>query len=549
MADRQIKIQSVGAFYFQVTQKGKKQCFNVASFQLEKVLGKLPYVNIGITDVTKNNSVQIINTTFPKLSSIKELYKSVSIGKGALLDCRLVQIRTNGSPRQKQWFRGKLATITPFVNTESGVSSGMNCYCMSKACQLMFSVHSDFIYAPATEARNIEALYNYQVFSNRFMQRKMFSQSQKLNIPVLVQLCEANANDDILTMAQKSLDALSKWQKNSSSDQVAKALPRYELSKYFINKWKLSQVYREYKDSAQHPYIQSFGQDFLNNYMTETILDSFISALSSNWRMLTVVPPARGQQDKLEIVPTFNSPKANFTLTTQDMLSCHVAASPVTHLKTPDKIYTRSPLSTAFGGADTIGYSAAHGTYELRSSRNNENLKLKIIDIPSWMLNTILDQARAKQKQQTGKDTNLRNLTAQEQIKKAQVPASGPVVQEIGLKMLNSMAKTIFIHFFLRDKQASITLAISQKTLDIDKYVGKAISMQIPIQAEQLGGSPDTFYGVVSGVRYQYHASESPRNTSSLTATCSITGVTWKQDRQSAQLYQNIQDNLLYTKG
>lgn len=555
MANQEITTKYVGAFYLEVIKQGKKLNFNVVSFILQKLLGKLPYANVSVADVTENNSVEVIKTNFPKLSSIKELYKSLSIGKGGLLDCRLVQIQSKGSgSTQKQWFRGKLATITPFVSMESGISTGMTCYCLSKACQLMFSIHADFIYAPAALARSIRDLESYQVFSGNFMKKQTFYQSRKLNITKLISASGATAKDNLLDMAQKALNKLSNWQQATIKDQAVKdALPVYKLKEYFKSTWYLAERYYKYNASTGlHPYVNDFCYAFLNSYMSSTILDSFLDALTSDWRMLTVAPPARGEQDKLVITPTFNSPLTAFTLTANDMLSCNVAASPITHLKTPDRIYTRSPIAAAWSSPDDKGYSNAHGTYEMQSSKNNKNLKVKVIDTPSWLLNTLLQQARTQEKNQKSgnkkQETSFRNLTAQDMMKKNPVPAQTPTVTTKGLQMLDDMAKTIFIHFFLRNKQASINMVVSQKTLDIDKYIGKAIRMQIPIQASQLGNKADTFYGVVSSVRYQYHASESPRSMSSMSVTCSVTGVTWKDDRESAQLYQKAQKNLLYTE-
>lgn len=529
-----IQKYNIGAFVLQVSGIG---AFTVISFQLTKAIGTITSCVVNVSDCTKE--VDLNASSYPKkLGSIKKLFqtsqKTQNIGK--LMDVRLEEYTASG---KKIWFLGKLCVVTPTLNTAFGVKAGLQCYCMGKACMLMYQPSSDFIYVPSNTAKDVALLEKAGVFKAGSLQEAIFASSYKTGVKDILSSSGIKATDTVLQMLNKALKRLSEWRKKRG--QVLGAQQQTDLTDYFTCNIRLSnQVVGTLKKSA-HPYIRGLIQDFFNGFNQAILLQAVISSLQGNQRYLTFIPSSiQSGKDMLDICPSYvEKADKSFTLNPQDMLACNVSSNPQQHLRTPTCIYTRSAKMTAWQESDKrLVYWKQLGSYTLPGAA--APYRLKLLDVPGWVLNTLVEE-QTKILNKSG----LLNPSIQQLNKKAQQTAADYKATQA---VLDQLAKTVFFHSYMMDKTAMINLAISDKTVDMDKYIGKSILFQMPIEAAQLGKQGSRFYGRVQNVSYQFNAAQSPKAKSTMNINCVISGVT-SQQSPGASIFQDDGNFFIYKRG
>ena len=547
---------TVGAFVLHITGTVNAY-YNVTYFELAKSIGAYASCQVVLADQT--SSVQGNKTNFPKLGSVGKLFKSVmaSQAKGALMSCKLIQYKATGN---KTWFQGKLCTVTPTLQTATGVQAGLNCYCAGKACQLQYAPNSDYINTPAAMAKDISMLQKVGIFSATGLNQAMFAASSKPSVAQLLSRSGSSMDNSILQMIDKNLQALLSFQ-NTKGGQVAKYTPKVKLSDYFTCNIYPSQVLKMNNYHAKHAYMQSLVQDFINSYTGATILQAVDAALSGQQRMLTFVPPARGQQDKLKLWPSFvQKLTSGYSLQLQDMLSCSITSNPLSHIRTPTYIYVRSLLTPAYDGQKAT-YARTVGRYALQGA--SSPYRLKLLDVPGWIVNIIVQSQQrknAKNNKNTtvtsgagglaqpttlvNKDADVQRGANKENKNEGKFSYDSKQVTSL----LDAFAKTIYFHTYMMDKQASIDLAITQKTLDLDKYIGQSLAFRIPVQAKQLGSTGQLFYGRLQGLRYEFKSANSPKAKSSMSVSCTFSAVA-SADSPAATLYKDDNKTFIYRIG
>ena len=544
-----INTYNIGAFILQI--KGTvNACYNVIYFQLTKAQGAYATCQLQIADYT--NIIQGNNINFPALGSVAELFKKTisSEAKGQLMDCSLIQYKKEGTTI---WFQGKLCTVTPVLQMLTGVQAGIQCYCAGKACQLQYCPNGDYIYTPANIADDISMLQSAGIFSPSGVQQAMFAASQKPEVSWLLGQSGTSMDNSILQMLDKNLQALQDFQ-GRRGQQIAKVTPKTKLSDYFTCDIYPSKILKMDNYHPKHAYMQSLVEDFINGYTQATILDAISQALQGQQRMLTFVPSARGEKDKLKLWPAFiQKLTSSYILLPSDMLSCTVTSNPLSHIRTPTYIYIRSKLTAAYD-VNKTQYSRVMGKYKLQGA--TQPYRLKLLDVPGWMVNIIVQNQQRKNAEKKGEKagkvtTTLVNKDADAQyiIQQQKLPMNNIAEANAQPKdLLDAFAKTIYFHSYMLDKQARIGLAITEKTLALDKYIGHSLAFKMPIQAKQLGGGGETFYGRLQSVQYRFRGATSPKAKSLLQMDCSFSGVT-STDSPGASLYKDDNETFIYSIG
>lgn len=512
----------IGAFALHV--KGNiNQYYNVVSFELTKAVGAYATCQITVADCT--TSVEAIKSSFPKVGSISQLFDKTiaSQAQSALADCSLIQYKQQGT---KTWFQGKLCTITPALQTSQGVSAGLQCYCAGKACQLQYCPIGDYVYTPKAMADDVSFMQKVGVFEPNSLKDALFAASNKMSTAQVINGTKINMDNNILQMMDKSLSKLMQFQKFKDSKLNELQTP-VKLSQYFTCAVYPSKILKGQCYAKMHPYMQKLVQDFMNGYENATILDAVAQTLQGSSRLLTFVPPAMGQPDKLKIWPSFiQKLNKEITLSSQDMLGCSITSNPLSHLRTPTYIYIRARMAAAYQTGDKE-YSRITGRYALQGAK--EPYRLKLLDVPSWILNTVIqgEEQENNKKSQNGQTTQLVNKDAQAGTGKKE--QKSPIMTAKSIKaLLDAYAKTIYFHTYMMDKQAFINLAVTDKTLSLDKYIGQSLAFQMPVDASQLGtqGKPMKFYGRLQNITYAFKAATAPSHKSVLQLSCMFHGVT-----------------------
>lgn len=505
-------------------------------------MGMITACTIGVSDCTKD--VTLNSSSYPKqLGSIKTLFqisqKAQNIGK--LMDVKLEQYTATG---KTVWFTGKLCVVTPMLDTSFGVKAGLQCYCMGKACMLMYQPSSDFIYVPSNVATDVATLQNGGAFTKGSLQEAMFASSFKPDINTLA--AKASAKDSILQMLNKVLQQLTRWR--SQRGQTLGAQEQINLTDYFTCNVHLAQAIVNQMSGTAHPYVRGLIQDFANGFYQGILFQAVVGSLQGDARYLTYIPSSiESGKDMLEICPSYIGKfQKGFILDPQDMLACNVSVNPQQHLRTPTSVYIRAPQMTAWQAQDKrVVLWQQVGSYILPGAVTP--YRLKILDVPGWLTNVLVEKSsKALSK---GSKTTLKN-PSQKDIKEnvaKRGEQAGKVLSE-NKAALNKFAKTVFFHTYMLDKLASINLAVSEKTLKIDSYIGKSILFEMPVEASQLGKKGSRFYGRVQDVTYSFQAAQSPKAKSALNIRCSISGVT-SQDAPSAALFQDDGSSFIYKRG
>lgn len=533
----QLHKYNIGAFILQIAGMG---AFTVVSFQLTKAMGMITACTIGVSDCTKD--VTLNSSSYPKkLGSIKSLFqtsqKTQNIGK--LMDVKLEQYTATG---KTVWFTGKLCVVTPMLDTSFGVKAGLQCYCMGKACMLMYQPSSDFIYVPSNVATDVATLQNGGAFTKGGLQEAMFASSFKPDINTLA--AKASAKDSILQMLNKVLQQLSRWR--NQRGQALGAQGQVNLADYFTCNVHLTQAIINQMSGTAHPYVRGLVQDFANGFYQGILFQAVVGSLQGDARYLTYIPSSiESGEDMLEICPSYIGKfQEGFILDPQDMLACNVSVNPQQHLRTPTCVYIRAPQMTAWQAQDKkLVLWKQVGSYILPGATTP--YRLKVLDVPSWLTNVLVEKSSKALSQ--GGESRLKNETEIKQDVARRAQKAGKALKE-NKEIQNKFAKTVFFHTYMLDKLASINLAISEKTLKIDNYIGKSILFEMPVEASQLGKKGSRFYGRVQDVTYSFQAAQSPKAKSALNIRCSISGVT-SQDAPSAALFQDDGSSFIYKRG
>ena len=422
---------------------------------------------------------------------------------------------------------------------------------------LMYSPASDFIYAPAAKANDLKSVQLAGVFSGK-LKEAAYAASQKVDLDDCIKHSRATPRDTILQMLDKTLETMVSM-KGKRGIQLGQQ-PKIELKKYFDCNIKLSKAIAQQLSDTINPYVKSLIQDFFNGFNNATVFEAIIQTLRSRDRYLTVIPPsiqdAQKGYDKLRLWPEYIEPLTKGVVLKPDqMLSCNISSNPIQHLRTPTCLYIRAKKKSAFSAQanQKPQYWHSKGRYILKGAKSP--YRLQVLDVPSWALNTIIERIQRKmakvlesaatgedKNKFTNKDTPQAVVAQREGVK--QTPASINQEQEL----LNQMAKTKFFNTYMLNKQASLRLAVTEETLLFDKNVGKSIQFQMPVEAAQLGKQGLKFYGRVQQVRYQFKASSSPKNKSSMEITCTLSGVTYA-DAPASIIYKDDGQLPIYKRG
>ena len=520
----------IGAFILCVDNKDN---YAVTSFQLSKGIGMITSLTADVCDMTQ--AINYNASSYPQqLGSIKTLFDNSqkNQGVGKLSDVKLIQYRKSG---QRVWFLGKVCEVTPTLRAAQGVNAGMQCYCMGKACQLLYQPFTDFIYVPHQFASDIAYLQSMGVFKKGGINQALYAASQRPSIPDIIQHSEFSikTEDNILEMLDKALKSLHAWQKTNFKKEKIEQLgeaPDLKENGYFKCNLKLADTLANAVVGGIHPYVQGLIGDLINGFWSTTILDAITSSIEGNGRYLTFSPSSIASgEDFLNIIPAYIQPvNKEFKLTPENMLACTVSSNALDHIRTPNLIYTRSKLRIAYQKAeDRNTFSQAFGKYALTTGAKPP-YRLKVLDVPDWLLNTLQESDTQGQNKTQNKKTELKNQPLNKVKENKKQSQRRNIDFKKYLQTLNAFAKTIFFHTYMLDRNAEISLAVNDNTLNLDKYIGQSLEFQMPVQAAQLGKSGYDFYGRLQGVRYAFQAATTPTAKSVISLSCTLSGVTAK---------------------
>lgn len=534
----------IGSFTLRVQGQGQ---FAVQSFQLAKQVGKLGSCTVRISDCTQ--TVSINPSSYPKkLGSIKALFNQTQKIQniGTLLDVALIEYNSVSGTRT--WFIGKLCTVAPALQSTYGVYAGLTCFCLSKACQLMYSPIADFIYVPAQMATQVENLRSAGVFDKKIVQATYAASNKNLAQDIAAQV---PATDNILqildTVLKKSL------QREGTRSQILGKNGDINLGDYFQCDLKLSDLVTKICRDTQHPYVQQLVKDLYNGFQQVSILDSITGALLSRQRYLTYIPASISQAkrgyDKIKIWPSYIEAERGGMrhLSAAQMLSCTISSDPLQHLRTPTLLFVRAEKASAWKAqkdSKQQEYQDYMGNYILPGAK--APYRFQVLDIPSWVYNAIM-QAEARNIQDT-KPALLNNKKLREIKGPKKTKQPEQQIVKLNKDLLDQVAKTRFLHTYMLTKYAQITLAVTQDTVGIDDSIGHSICVTLPVQADQLGGDGQQFYGRLQDVRYKFNAAQSPRAKSTLNITCSLSGVTAAKS-PAAAIYTDDDPFFIYKRG
>ena len=238
-------------------------------------------------------------------------------------------------------------------------------------------------------------------------------------------------------------------------------------------------------------------------------------------------------------------------ITMQQLLNCSIGANPIEHLKTPTLLYVRGAKFDIWNAKArqqlTTKQSDILGRYALPGAK--PPYRLQTLDIPSWILSCLREIQKSEFNSING--NRMSNSQTLDQLKKyfdQDKKGSSKKIGDMCKKLLDITAKTKYFNTYLMTKKATLTLAITQQTIDLDSQLGKVVYFQVPLQAAQLGKTGQAFYGRMQNINYTFTAANTPRAKSTMTITCQLSGVT-SAESPAASIFTDDDPFFIYKRG
>ena len=493
---------------------------------------------------------------------MQDLLADAVADNGKLRECMLYEVRSQGNSYEYEWwFRGRLCAIAPKIDTSRGVQVGMTCFCLSKTCQLQYQPFVDFVYTPVSFASNIDALQTNNVFQPQEIKRALFSRADMIGVENLISTGKIGKEDTIADMLSKTVNTLQDWLKRrGTAQQVLAYMPEIHLQDYIKGDLCLTEIVQEKGSAQSHPYVKCLVEDFMGSMQNATILDAVIGALGYNDRQLTIVPASRhDQEDKITIVPcALAKYKNGDDIKPQHIISYSISANPIERLRQPDKLFVKVPWGGGWGSQNDQGVSGLQvssqvGQYAIKKDPQ----RIKMLYTPKWLFDIILQQVykdnKSSQLKKEDEPLTNKNLYSTSKQQKEDAAAAAKARSEAKRKetekLLNIFAKNMFFSTYRLHTYATIHLAVTDYTLNLDEKLGKSVKISIPTSAKNMVGRKYTnFYGRLQSIGYSYQSAKSVESASSLLLSCTVNGVT-SEDSQGSTLFKEGNNMLYVNKG
>lgn len=535
-----------GSFVLCVKVSGAVKYYAVKNFYLRKAKGAITQCRVSLMDVTWQVEVRNLST-YPKLSALAQLYNSACQPETKPMQCQLLQYNSRQNSGQPvQWFTGRVCVVTPVLAQRPGITSQYTCFCMGKACQLMFSYVSDYKYVDAKSANNVPQLQKNGLIGANAQATNIFS-TEKLDTALLIsnsgQSIQADTVDQLFTKAFNYL------QQMRAKLALFAQTPTIDLSEYITSQYKISSVIKQAIKAPvdlghSNPYLIAFDQMFASGIDNRQLIDAIMTTLAGQ-RFLTTAPAQRtlpDAQDKLFIIPNYVLPvqTQDAIITPEDINLVQVTANPLSHLSIPDKLFVNLTMLSAFDMGTRLmqNIPGLYGEYEAVTPAS----KIKQAGAPWWLLTIAVQKSRFK----TYK-ADMKNIpVGQSAVTQTQQNASWA---DGAKQMFDTYTKTLYFSMYAAQKQATVSLLPTDKAKNMDRYIGKSIALQLPLDQQNLNDRKySKFFGVLDSVTYQYGCSTSPQQSSYLTITANVTALTPQSSDFAKAIFQDQQTPLLYQK-
>lgn len=541
MAD--INAYSIGAFVLSVQDMN----FAVSKFVLSKSLRTFNLCQITLADF--NYLVQAKTASYPDVYDIRYLVQLVQSTVGNVVQCSLMEYKSEKNSNPVQWFRGCITSVNPSVSTPSGISINTVCTCVGKACRLGFSINNDFVNVPSAIINDISTLQKMNYLNamgivnaaNSTYINLPFWGNGKLDDVTLISLSGQKIDDDIATLINKLSHT---FQNQGQRQQVRDKLPEIDLSEYIRSAYKLNSKYKTTQKTYQHPYFRNLGSKFINTIKGGTIWDSILVSITGQ-NLLTLKPPARGKQDIMQIIPDGILKYNGYFITKNQLIGCTLSSQYLSRIRIPDILYINLADLSSFQSGTPVPLGL-YGRYPGLNSNipsTGKQLRVKSMLAPSWLLKTQLQVAQKRSRGDSNKTPKLTNDLKQVKQLELQTIADN----NGSIQLADYYAKSLYFNMYCRNKGAYLYLTVNQRTLQIDNQLGYSIKFQCPIDQHTLNQPQlSTYYGRLSSVQYQYRSAQSPQQKSYMTISCQLQAVTKDDDSRFIQIFQDGPKLCLY---
>lgn len=456
-------------------------------------------------------------------NALLDIYKKV-----ALQAANYPEVQICDQDTQTIFFKGVLIGVQPGLAGAVNSAQGIRCQALGSVAQLLYNPVADYVVAPpgTQNPANLAlsglgtnpTIYNW--FSKSAIKLQNLTQKTTFTDKTL---------QTIFIETAKQLQIIKNKQLTGDKTAEDQRQQHLKIQQYIKSDWKLGDILIPAQDKAQgrtiSPFVRQLNARFVRNILGGATTFQAVKGALYGDTLLKIRPSGDGSY--MYIQPDYLykwDGSEQTTLRAKDLYSLNAHTNVDQKILQPGTLYINFAKVAQFLPAQKAEAakktpSGIYGTYV-----SNQKLKtFKFLPGPTWLTQYVGNELR---KNNSNLDYKL---------------------------VYDTFAKFKFFTNFNIASSCNLTLAVSDKTLNLRNYVGKSIFIDtrdicLGKYSSTIWQSLQGFYGMLTSYRFGYSAAQDQKSTSNAVITITVQRFTPKQSDMASVFQNGIEQILKFFK-
>lgn len=456
-------------------------------------------------------------------NALLDIYKRV-----ALQAADYPEVQICDQDTQTVFFKGVLIGVQPGLAGAVNSAQGLRCQALGSTARLLYNPVADYVVAPPG-TQNPANLALSGLGTNPTIYNWFSKSAIKLQNLVQKTTFTDKTIQTIFVQTAKQLQIIKNKQLTGDKNAKDQRQQHLKIEQYIKSDWKMGDILTPAQDKAQgktiSPFVRQLNARFVRNILSGATTFQSVKGSLYGDTLLKIRPSGDGSYMYIEpdyLYKWDGSQQA--TLRAKDLYSLNAHTNVDQKILQPGTLYINFakvaqflPVQKAQEAKKTP--SGIYGTYV-----SNQKLKtFKFLPGPAWLTQYVGNELR---KNNSNLDYKL---------------------------VYDTFAKFKFFTNFNIASSCTLTLVVSDKTLNLRNYVGKSIFIDtrdicLSKYSSTIWQSLQGFYGMLTSYRFGYTAAQDQKSTSNAIITITVERFTPKQSAMASVFQNGIEQILKFFK-
>lgn len=456
-------------------------------------------------------------------NALLDIYKKV-----ALQAANYPEVQICDQDTQTIFFKGVLIGVQPGLAGAVNSAQGIRCQALGSVAHLLYNPVADYVVAPpgTQNPANLAlsglgtnpTIYNW--FSKSAIKLQNLAQKTTFTDKTL---------QTIFVQTAKQLQIIKNKQLTGDKNAKDQRQQHLKIEQYIKSDWKMGDILTPAQDKAQgktiSPFVRQLNARFVRNILSGATTFQSVKGSLYGDTLLKIRPSGDGSYMYIEPDYLYKwDVSQQATLRAKDLYSLNAHTNVDQKILQPGTLYINFakvaqflPVQKAQEAKKTP--SGIYGTYV-----SNQKLKtFKFLPGPAWLTQYVGNELR---KNNSNLDYKL---------------------------VYDTFAKFKFFTNFNIASSCTLTLVVSDKTLNLRNYVGKSIFIDtrdicLSKYSSTIWQSLQGFYGMLTSYRFGYTAAQDQKSTSNAIISITVERFTPKQSAMASVFQNGIEQILKFFK-